>query len=145
MASDYTKNPDPVDVYVGSKILFRRKELGLSQEYLADALDLSFQQIQKYESGANRVSASKLYLLAKALGCPFGYFVEGYSGDSEENASDTTVPSTKLDPITQLLRTSEGIDLAKAFIGIRNSTVRRKFLALAQSLAHVDSKDQQES
>jgi transcriptional regulator with XRE-family HTH domain len=73
---------DPVDVHVGSRVRLRRKWLGMSQVTLAKAIDLTFQQVQKYERGKNRISASKLYKIGQVLKAPVGYFFEGY-GDGE--------------------------------------------------------------
>ncbi len=70
---------DPVDIYVGERVRFRRKMLRISQEKLANALGLTFQQIQKYERGSNRISASKLYKLAELLGVPINFFFNGYT------------------------------------------------------------------
>jgi transcriptional regulator with XRE-family HTH domain len=74
------KSPNPIDVHVGGRIRARRRQLGLSQERLADALGLTFQQVQKYERGSNRVSASKLYDIARTLGVTVGEFFDGMSG-----------------------------------------------------------------
>jgi transcriptional regulator with XRE-family HTH domain len=71
------RHPNPVDLHVGGRVRMRRKLLGMSQEHLADALGLTFQQVQKYERGANRVSASKLYDMAKTLQVPVAFFFDG--------------------------------------------------------------------
>lgn len=74
--------PNPVDLHVGARVRMRRKFLGMSQEGLAETIELTFQQVQKYERGANRISASKLYEISRALKAPVAYFFEGY-GESE--------------------------------------------------------------
>src|SRR5713226_5149805 len=74
--------PNPVDLHVGARIRLRRRMQGVSQEKLADALGLTFQQVQKYERGANRVSASKLYEIAAALHAPVSYFFDGLADPS---------------------------------------------------------------
>lgn len=78
--------PDPVDVHVGARVRLRRKELSLSQDKLADALGLTFQQIQKYERGQNRVSASKLWQASQYLAVPIEWFFEGLEGASGDLA-----------------------------------------------------------
>src|SRR5580692_8901907 len=82
------RSPNPVDLHVGARIRMRRRMLGVSQEKLADALGLTFQQVQKYERGANRVSASKLYEIAAALKTPVAYFFEGLADPSREDGGD---------------------------------------------------------
>src|SRR5271163_5343803 len=79
-----TRFPNPVDLHVGARIRLRRRMQGVSQEKLADALGLTFQQVQKYERGANRVSASKLYEIATALQAPVSYFFDGLADPSED-------------------------------------------------------------
>ncbi|HEX7799284.1 MAG TPA: helix-turn-helix transcriptional regulator, partial [Asticcacaulis sp.] len=76
------RGPNPVDLHVGARVRMRRKFLGMSQEGLAETIDLTFQQVQKYERGSNRISASKLWEIAKALKAPVAYFFEGY-GENE--------------------------------------------------------------
>ena len=78
---------NPVDIHVGHRVRIRRKFLGMSQEHLAGHLDVTFQQIQKYELGANRISASKLYEIGQALSVPVKYFFEGFGDTDTENSS----------------------------------------------------------
>lgn len=104
------RNPNPVDVYVGVKIRARRKTLGLSQEQLADALGLTFQQVQKYERGRNRVSASKLHAAAIALQVPPAYFFEGLADYVTPNAS--AGPSS----VDMLAATHGGPEMADTFV-----------------------------
>src|ERR1700679_3443460 len=87
-----TRLPNPVDLHVGARIRLRRRMQGVSQEKLAAALGLTFQQVQKYERGANRVSASKLYEIASALRAPIAYFFDGLA-DPVSEPSDTQRPS----------------------------------------------------
>src|SRR5512145_2081507 len=86
VATDASRSPNPVDRHVGLRIRMRRKELGVSQERLAEAVGITFQQVQKYERGANRVSASKLWEIAAALKTPVAYFYDGL-GDQEALAA----------------------------------------------------------
>jgi transcriptional regulator with XRE-family HTH domain len=129
------RGPNPVDVYVGARVRNRRKFLGLSQESLAASIDLTFQQVQKYERGSNRISASKLHLIAKTLKVPMNYFFDGVPDDG----SDATNPPMDGASIEQtahdFLSTSEGIELAQYFPRIDNARARRKVLELVRSLA----------
>lgn len=122
-------DPNPIDLHVGGRIRARRKALGMSQSVLADALGVSFQQTQKYERGANRVSASKLYDVAKSLQVSIGYFFEGLNdplaGEAESGAS--------LD-VHAFLMTSEGIDLAALWPAVPRAQ-RTRLLALVRELA----------
>lgn len=116
----------------------RRKLLGLSQDQLAAALGLTFQQVQKYERGANRVSASKLYEAAKALQVSTLFFFEGLpppgAGQDETAAADETGQA-----IQAFLSTSEGLELATLFPRIASSRVRRQILDLTRTLAAEDA------
>lgn len=87
MPRSSTDTPHPVDVYVGARVCAMRMQRGMNQSQLGAALGISFQQVQKYEGGANRISASKLFDIATALRVPFGYFVDGYgAGQAVEDA-----------------------------------------------------------
>ncbi|HXA37409.1 MAG TPA: helix-turn-helix domain-containing protein [Phenylobacterium sp.] len=108
----------------------RRKELGISQERLAESIGLTFQQVQKYERAANRVSASKLWEMSRALSTSISYFYEGL-GDSLEAAGSNIPRETMQD----FLMTPEGIELASLFPKITKSRVRRKVLDLVRAMA----------
>lgn len=126
------KSPNPVDLHVGGRVRMRRKFLGMSQEGLADHLDLTFQQVQKYERGSNRISASKLYDISKALKTPVPYFFEGYGeGDGPEGFSESASEQF----VHSFLMTTEGIELAEAFPRIRSAKLRRRILDLVRTLA----------
>jgi len=122
----------PIDVHVGGRIRLRRKFCQMSQTELADKIGLTFQQVQKYETGANRVSASKLYQASQILGVPVAYFFTGYS-DSEEPADETALDAERA--VGAFLLTDEGIQLAEAFPKIHGAKKRRKLLDLVRSLA----------
>lgn len=122
----------PIDVHVGGRIRMRRKFCEMSQTELAEKIGLTFQQVQKYETGANRVSASKLYQISKTLRVPVTYFFTDYS-DSEEPTDDTTLDSERA--VGAFLQTDEGIQLAEAFPRISGVKKRRKLLDLVRSLA----------
>ncbi|WKL56110.1 helix-turn-helix transcriptional regulator [Asticcacaulis sp. ZE23SCel15] len=121
----------PVDIYVGARIKACRKTSGISQTELAKAVDLTFQQVQKYESGSNRVSASVLFDMSRFLGVQIGYFFDGYDVWVEKND-----PRPELDnrPRTFTL-TGEGADIADAFPKIKEPAQRRKIAELVRILA----------
>jgi transcriptional regulator with XRE-family HTH domain len=124
--------PHPVDIHVGSRVRLRRIELGISQEKLAVELGLTFQQVQKYERAANRISASRLYHMGKVLDVKVPFFYEGYS--------DAGAPSGFAEPPAEafqsdLLQRRDTIELVNAFYAIDNPTLRRQLLDLAKGLA----------
>jgi len=120
-------NPDPVDIYVGSRLRMRRLMLGLSQEKLASAIGLTFQQIQKYEKGTNRIGASRLFQLANALSTNVQYFYENIQSADRDNEDAREVLT--------LLASPDGMRLCQYFSEINNAQVRRKLLDLVQTLA----------
>jgi transcriptional regulator with XRE-family HTH domain len=124
------RSPNPVDRHVGLRIRVRRKELSLSQEKLADAVELTFQQIQKYERASNRVSASKLWEIARALQAPVSYFFEGLPEDGQRVAA--AAPG---EDIQAFLLSNEGLELLSSFPRIRDGAVRRRILDLVRALA----------
>ena len=129
---DQDRHPNPVDLHVGARIRMRRKILGVSQERLADDLGLTFQQVQKYERGSNRISASKLFEISRALKVPVAYFFEGY-GASEAVEGFSESESEQF--VHGFLMTTEGIELAEAFPRIKNAKHRRRVLELVRALA----------
>jgi transcriptional regulator with XRE-family HTH domain len=129
-SDDLDRLPNPVDRHVGLRIRLRRKELGVSQERLAEAIGLTFQQIQKYERAANRVSASKLFEVAKALSTNIAYFYEGLADSPAPVGQDKP-----RDAVQEFLLTPEGIELATLFPQIPRGRVRRRILDLVRALA----------
>jgi transcriptional regulator with XRE-family HTH domain len=124
------RSPNPIDVHVGLQVRLRRKELKISQEKLAEALGLTFQQVQKYERGANRISASKLYEIARALHVPIGWFFEGLSDPTQEGPhADEGAPTAH-----NFLMTQEGIDLANLFPKVGQRRVRRRLVDLVRAM-----------
>jgi len=130
------RDPNYIDVHVGSRIRMRRQIISMSQEKLGEMLGITFQQVQKYEKGSNRISASRLYYAAKILGVPVQAFfedlpgVEGESGLNESNEQSSVMSS---------LMNTEGIQLAKAFRDADNTTKRKLIATLARAI--VDMKD----
>ncbi|HLI66422.1 MAG TPA: helix-turn-helix transcriptional regulator [Caulobacteraceae bacterium] len=136
--ADADRAPNPIDVHVGLQVRFRRKALRMSQERLADALGLTFQQVQKYERGANRISASKLYEIARALKAPVGWFFEGLADPTEEAGDgDPGLPSHARD----FLLSPEGLDLAGLFARLPQRRVRRRLIELIRSLVDAGEAD----
>jgi transcriptional regulator with XRE-family HTH domain len=132
---DLGRAPNPIDRHVGLRIRLRRRELGVSQERLADSIGLTFQQIQKYERAANRVSASKLWEVARALQTTINYFYEGLG---ETGAAGAETDSEESD-IQQFLMTPEGMELASLFPQIRRPRVRRRLLDLVRAMAEEEA------
>ncbi len=126
------RTANDVDRRIGQRVRTRRLELGMSQERLAELLGVTFQQVQKYERGSNRISASKLYEISKALKAPVAYFFEGY-GQSEALEGFSESESEQF--VHGFLMTTEGIELAEAFPRIKNSKQRRRILELVRTLA----------
>ncbi|MEI9903005.1 MAG: helix-turn-helix domain-containing protein [Asticcacaulis sp.] len=120
-----------MDRHVGLKVRLRRKSMGLSQTELADAIGLTFQQVQKYERGSNRISASKMFEISRVLRCNVAYFFEGFEDQGE------FTPSPVEEGVNSFLFTPEGLELARAFPHIRSTRVRRKILDLVTSLANI--------
>jgi transcriptional regulator with XRE-family HTH domain len=131
--ADLDRGPNPVDLHVGARIRMRRKLLGVSQERLADELGLTFQQVQKYERGANRVSASKLYEIARALQTSVAYFFEGLA-DTGDHGLDGEGPENR-EFMHELVMTPEGLELASLFPKLKRGRVRRRVLDLVKALA----------
>ncbi len=129
--------PNPVDVHVGGRVRLRRTLLGLSQEKLGEAIGLTFQQVQKYERGANRIGASRLWDLSRVLDCPVSYFFEDMGEEvkaaSPRNLTDRTAEPEQgdADPMTK----RETLELVRAYYKITDPHVRRRIYELAKSLA----------
>lgn len=123
-------SPNPVDVHVGSRVRLRRTLLGMSQERLGEALGLTFQQVQKYERGANRIGASRLFDLARALQVPIGFFFD----DLPEGLVDGSPPAASSQDDDPMQR-RETIELVRAFYRIPDSTARRRLYELTRSIA----------
>ncbi|HKR88626.1 MAG TPA: helix-turn-helix transcriptional regulator [Phenylobacterium sp.] len=126
--AEFDAGPNPIDRHVGLRIRLRRKELGISQERLAETIGLTFQQVQKYERAANRVSASKLWEVARALETNIGYFYEGLPTEGEMRRRS----GPKLE---DFLLTAEGMELARYFPQIPQQGIRRQILELVRTMA----------
>jgi transcriptional regulator with XRE-family HTH domain len=128
------RRPNPVDLHVGSRVRMRRKLMGVSQEQLADSLGLTFQQVQKYERGANRVSASKLYEIARTLQVPVSFFFDGLADPmGDQDGDDVSAQAERV--VQEFLTTPEGLELAEVFPRIGRGRVRRQVLDLVRAMA----------
>jgi len=123
-------NPNPVDIHVGARVRLRRTLLGMSQERLGEALGLTFQQVQKYERGANRVGASRLFDLARALQVPVGFFFDDLP-DAMAEGAPPSLPTPDDDPMQR----RETIELVRAFYRIQDPLARRRLFELTRSIA----------
>ena len=131
------KTPNPTDKYVGARIRMRRLMLGMSQTGLAQGLDLTFQQIQKYEKGINRVGASRLQQIAHILKVPVEFFFEGAPGVPGEKAD---VSDASLAHVSEFLATPDGLTLVAGFVKIRSAKLRRSIVELVSYLAQKQDK-----
>ena len=123
----------PIDRHVGSRVRMRRMMIGMSQERLGDALGLTFQQVQKYEKGTNRIGASRLQQIAEILQVPVSYFFEGAPGQTSRSGGMGEAASPTY--VSDFLATSDGLALSRAFVQIKNSKLRRKIVDLVESIA----------
>ncbi len=136
------KRQRALDAYLGARLRLRRLMLGLSQEALGAKLALTFQQVQKYEKGANRISASRLYELAHVLDVPVSYFYEGL--DDEGNPAEyeglqeeAVTTGDDVSPYLEFVSSSDGVQLNKAFLDIADIRLRRQVLGVMTNLARI--------
>lgn len=131
------RNPreaNQIDAHVGSRVRLRRQLMKMSQEKLGDELGVTFQQVQKYERGANRIGASRLYSLANVLDVPVNFFFDGLTGVAAGGVAETEQSPIVYD----FIQSSGGVALAEAFSRIKTPKVRRRVLELVRSLADED-------
>jgi len=124
------KPPNPVDRHVGSRVRMRRIMLGMSQEKLGEGLGLTFQQIQKYEKGTNRIGASRIQQIGKVLEVPAKFFFDGAPGGWEGETTSHTSPA-----LLELLGTRDGQILINSFVRITDAEIRRSFVCLVEKTA----------
>lgn len=126
------KTPNPIDKYVGSRIRMRRIMLEMSQEKLGEALGLTFQQVQKYEKGTNRVGASRVQQIAEILQVPVSFFFEGSPGaTTADGFAEAASPAY----VSDFLATSEGLALTRAFTRITDAKLRRSIVDMVEQIA----------
>lgn len=141
--------PDNVDVHVGQRLRIRRSLMGMSQEKLAESIGLTFQQIQKYERGTNRVSAGRLYQFSKILGVPIAYFYEQFGdifptktitkyglSDQDQEPFAGIPPTSPSGEEPDLMKRRETIDLVRSYYAIEDLKVRKDVLKLMKSMAN---------
>ncbi len=131
------KQANPIDIQVGNRVRIRRMLIGMSQERLGDLLGLTFQQVQKYEKGVNRIGAGRLFEVSRILNVPVDFFYEGVAtqltgqpGMSEPEGAP---------PVMEFVSSGEGLQLSLAFMKIKDSKVRKRVLDLVKSLAEEES------
>jgi transcriptional regulator with XRE-family HTH domain len=134
------KQPNPIDIHVGSRVRLRRMMLGMSQEKLGEHLGITFQQIQKYEKGTNRIGASRLQHIARVLTVPVSFFFEDAPGAPVEPGGMAERPSASY--VVDFLSSSEGIQLNKAFIRIKDAKLRRKVIDLVRAMAGAEDDEE---
>lgn len=129
------RSASPVDLHVGTRIRMRRQLMNMSQEKLGNSLGVTFQQVQKYERGTNRVGASRLWDISRILDVPISFFYEGLDNDFEyvQAAEGDQMPI-----VYDFINSSDGVALARAISKIKSKAVRRQILELARSLADTD-------
>jgi transcriptional regulator with XRE-family HTH domain len=133
------KKPNPVDAHVGSRVRLRRMLLGMSQERLGESMGLTFQQVQKYEKGVNRIGASRLFQISKILDVPVQFFFEEapYTGDG--NAARGMAEPDSEAFILEFLNSREGLELNRAFVKIGDPKVRKSVVDLVRALSGTGS------
>lgn len=127
------KAPNPIDIHVGSRVRLRRVLIGMSQEKLGEQLGITFQQVQKYEKGTNRVGASRLYRISQVLGVPVAFFFEDIVGQDPDGPGFGETKSERF--VVDFISSAEGLQLNKAFLRISDPRVRRKVVELVQAVA----------
>ena len=129
------KKPNPIDVHVGSRVRLRRMLVGMSQEKLGERLGLTFQQIQKYEKGANRIGASRLYQIAQILSVPVQFFFDDMA--VEKKSSAPGFEEADSGPfVMDFVSSSEGLQLNRAYTSISDVKIRKKVLDLVKALGN---------
>ncbi|MBN9260194.1 MAG: helix-turn-helix transcriptional regulator [Hyphomicrobium sp.] len=131
-----TRRPNPIDVHVGNRVRLQRMLIGISQEKLGEGLGLTFQQVQKYEKGINRIGASRLFELSRVLGVPVQFFYEDAPVASTQPSSAPGFAERSSDShVFEFLSSREGLELNRAFSRITDPKVRKSVLDLVRSLA----------
>jgi transcriptional regulator with XRE-family HTH domain len=127
------KQPNPIDIHVGSRVRLRRMMLSMSQEKLGENLGITFQQIQKYEKGTNRIGASRLQHIARVLSVPVSFFFEDAPGGVATDGELAEPRSASY--VVDFLSSSEGLQLNKAFVRVKDAKLRRRIIDLIRAVA----------
>lgn len=137
-----SRKPNPIDAHVGTRVRLRRMLLGMSQEKLGEHLGLTFQQVQKYEKGVNRIGASRLFDLSRVLGVPVQFFYDEAPAEFVEAHSAAGFAERPTETyVIDFLSTREGLELNKAFVKITDPRVRRSVVELVRTLGGDESPD----
>ena len=126
-------SPDPVDIHVGARVRLRRTLLGMSQEKLGNALGLTFQQVQKYERGANRIGSSRLFQLSKILDVPVSFFFDEMTTDTTKKADGMAEGNRQVFEVDKLSR-RETLELVRAYYKITDPSVRKKIFEMVKAV-----------
>jgi transcriptional regulator with XRE-family HTH domain len=129
------KQANPIDGQVGNRVRLRRMLIGMSQERLGELLGLTFQQVQKYEKGVNRIGAGRLFEISRILGVPIDYFYEGVVSQPGGGMSDNDAASP---PVMEFVSSGEGLQLSLAFMRIKDPKLRKRVLDLVKQMAAED-------
>ena len=134
------KTPNPIDVHVGSRVRLRRMLIEMSQEKLGELLGLTFQQVQKYEKGTNRIGASRLYQISQFLGVPVQFFFDDISGDAAraahvEDGAQGFAERASAPFVMEFVSSTEGLELNRSYARIADMRVRKRILELVRCLA----------
>ncbi|WP_293866871.1 helix-turn-helix transcriptional regulator [uncultured Alsobacter sp.] len=133
------KSPNPIDKHVGSRVRMRRVLIGMSQEKLGEALGLTFQQVQKYEKGTNRIGASRLQQISNILGMPVEFFFDGAPvGETAQPLGEGLREPADTPYVADFLASNEGVQLNRAFLRIRDPKLRRRVVDLVNAIAGED-------
>jgi transcriptional regulator with XRE-family HTH domain len=128
------KNPEPTDTHVGARVRMRRMMLSMSQEKLGHGLGLTFQQVQKYEKGTNRIGASRLQHISSILQVPVSFFFEGAPKPSGHHGGSGMAEAPSPAYVADFLATSDGLALTKAFMKIKSGKLRRRIVELVEQI-----------
>ena len=130
------RQANPIDAQVGNRVRIRRMLIGMSQERLGDLLGLTFQQVQKYEKGVNRIGAGRLFEVSRILGVPIDFFYDGVGTGPDDKPASSEAANA---PVMDFVSSGEGLQLSLAFMKIRDPKVRKRVLDLVKSLAEDES------
>jgi transcriptional regulator with XRE-family HTH domain len=130
------KSPNPIDIFVGARVRLQRQVLGMSQGTLAGALNITFQQVQKYEKGTNRIGASRLQEIARILGVPVSFFFRD-GDDLPASTMGIGAPNAEAGNVMQFLASADGLKLNQAFVRIKDPGIRRSIITFVESLSGV--------
>jgi len=137
------KSPNPIDVHVGSRVRLRRTMAKLSQTELGEALGVTFQQVQKYEKGTNRIGASRMQRIAETLNVPVSFFFEDAPGNPANADTPGMEESGSANFVMDFLSSAEGIELNRAFVRIPSQAIRRRVIDMVRTLANETGEPEQ--